>query len=319
MIFYLQGDHATPSWGLGMIYEHVRLLVERGWQACVLHEQSSFRAEWLDSRPPVRFLDDPQLAPSAADLLVVPEVLARHPATTRFPWRRVVFVQGGFLIVSGLGDAPDYDDLGYEAALVVMPHLRRVVERFFAKRVEVAPPYVAPYFFDRLASPRERRVLLVVKDGYRSAGLPDHAIVRTLLRHELARRPGWELEELAGLDHRQAARRMQTSQFLVNVNSLEAFNTTVPEAMAAGCVPLCYPALGGRDYLRDGENALVSNDHDVFGLVARLCDLIDDPAAAAPLLDRVREGGRKTAASYTPEATGDALERFYRGLGLEPA
>jgi glycosyltransferase involved in cell wall biosynthesis len=319
VIFYLQGDHAKPSWGLGMIYEHVRLLDERGWDACVLHEQAPFRPAWLEARPPLRYLDDPALAPTAEDLLIVPEVLASHPAAARHPWRRVVFVQGGFLIVAGLAGAPDYAALGYEAAMVVMPHLRRIVERFFAARAEVVPPFVAPYFFARAPRPRERRVLLVVKDGYREAGLPDHAIAQTLLRREIERHPGWRLETLAGLDHRQAAERMQSSLFLVNVNSLEAFNTTVPEAMAAGCVPLCYPAMGGRDFLRDGENALVFNDHDVFALVARLGELMDDVDAAAPLLDRLREGGRRTAASYSPRATADALERFLANLGCTRA
>jgi glycosyltransferase involved in cell wall biosynthesis len=106
---------------------------------------------------------------------------------------------------------------------------------------------------------------------------------------------------------------MVESHFLVNVNSLEAFNTTVPEAMAAGCVPFCYPALGGRT--RDGENALVFHDHDVYALW-RPCELLDDLPGAAPLLERLRSGGRRTAASYSPEATADALERLLDRLGV---
>ncbi len=313
MIYYLIADHPEPSWGTGMLYEHVRLLRGLGHDASVLHHHAPYRPCWRELEVPVRYLkmNGPGFAPSSADVVVVPEILAASEAVRRHAWRRVIFVQGSFLIVRGLDGFPDYPALGYEAAMAVLPHVARVVERHFGLPAEVVPPYVAPYFFADEPLPRERRVLFAVKEGYRLAGVPDGAIADFLLEKEIARRPGWSLVRLVGLTHREVADLMQTSLFLVNVNSHEAFNTTVPEAMAAGCVPVCYEAGGGRDFLRDGGNAVVFANQQVYALVERLCDLMDRLDEHGPLLERLRAGGRETAASFRPESTAAALELFF--------
>lgn len=311
MIYYLIADHPAPSWGTGMLYEHVRLLREQGRDACVLHHQAPYRPGWRELEVPVLYLDQPGLAPAASDLVVVPEILAGSEAVRRHPWRRVVFVQGSFLILRGLAGFAGYPAAGYEAAMAVLPHVAHVVERHFGLPAELVPPFVAPYFFAAGALPRERRVLLAVKEGYRLAGVPDEEIAGTLLAREIAHRPGWSLVPLEGLTHREVAALMQTSLFLVNVNSHEAFNTTVPEAMAAGCIPVCYEAAGGRDFLRDGENAVVFSNQAVYALVERVCDLIDRFEEHRPLLERLQAGGARTAAAFTPEATAQALARFF--------
>jgi len=313
MIYYLIADHPEPSWGTGMLYEHVRLLRELGHEASALHHHAPYRPSWRELEVPVRYLDEPGFAPTAADVVVVPEVLAASAAVPRHPWRRVVFVQGSFLIVRGMGGAIDYAALGYEKAMAVLPHVARVVERHFGLRPEVVPPFVAPYFFAARPRPRQTRVLLVVKEGYRLAGIADDEIAGALLDRELARRPGWSLVRVQGLNHREVAELMQTSMLLVNVNSLEAFNTTVPEAMAAGCIPICYEAVGGRDFLRDGENAVVFPNHEVYALVERVCELVDQCAEQETWLARLRAGGEATAAAFRPERTVQALARFFSG------
>lgn len=319
MIFYLVPDDPAPSWGTGMLYEHVRLLRELGFDACVLHHRSPFRPPWRELEVPVRYLDQPGFTATAEDLVVVPEVLAGAEAPRRHPWRRVVFVQGSFLILRGMSGATDYRELGYEAAIAVLPHVRSVLERHFGIAAAVVPPFLAAYFTDPGPAPRKSRVLLAVKDGYRQAGFPDEEIAGALIARELARRPGWSLLRLSGFTHQQVAELMRSSTFLVNVHSLEAFNTTVPEAMATGCVPVCYEAVGGRDFLRDGENAIVFPNHDVYALVERLSALIDQGAEREPLLARLRAGGARTAATFTAAATAAELAKFFAARGLEPA
>jgi hypothetical protein len=317
VIFYLVPDHPQPSWGNGMLYEHVRLLRALGHDACALQQRAPFRPDWLEVEVPLRYLDEPGFAPAPADVVVVPEVQAAGEVARRYPWRRVVFVQGSFLILSGTGGALDYRALGYEAAMAVLPHAARIVERHFGLAAGLVPPFVAPYFFEPASRPRERRILLVVKDGYRQAGYLDHEIAGTLLAREVARRAGWSLLPLRGFTHRAVAELMRTSTFLVNVNSLESFNTTVPEAMAAGCVPICYEAVGGHDFLRDGDNAIVFPTHHVYALVERVAELVASYDEHEPQWARLRAGGGRTAASFTPEATARALDAFFASLEPE--
>jgi len=311
MIYYLIADYPAQSWGNGMIYEHVRILREAGYDAYALHHHTGFRPAWLEFDVPIRYLDEPGFEPSADDVVVVPEILAASDVVQRHAWRRIVFVQGSFLIFRGLQTHADYAELGYEAAMAVLPHVAHAVERHFGVSADVIPPFVARHFFEAAEGRRERRVLFAMKEGYRALGIPDQEIARRLLEKEVARRPDWSLVALEGFSHREVASLMRSSMFLVNVHSHEAFNTTVPEAMAAGCVAICYEAGGGVDFLQPGRNAIVFPNQQVYRLVERVCDLMDHCDENAALFERLRSEGRRTAASFDPAATARALLEFF--------
>ena len=317
-IYYLTPDHPAPSWGQGLLYEHVRLLREEGFDAWVLHERPPFRLPWLDSDVPVAYLHGGGLDAGPDDLLVVPENIAARMLGLPWPGRRGVFVQGSFLTLVGHQQAVRYPDLGYEFALTLMPHVSRVVREHFGVEPFEVPPFIAPYFFrspeEIRAQWRENVVLLVCKDDYRHVGFPDYDIFTKLMRRFCAEQAGgWRVEELVDLVHVEVAERMASSAFLVNLNSHEAFNSTVPEAMAAGCAVLCYEAVGGRDFLVDGSNAFVFANHHVYELVERLQRLMAR-GVAAPELDRLREAARRTAGRFDQAATRKALADAFATL-----
>ncbi len=313
-IFYLVPDYDRPSWGVGLLYGHVRLLRSCGFRARVIHHREPFRLSWMDSGDlPVQYLDSTAFQPRPQDFLVIPEVLAREARELAFQCRRVIFFQGSYHILSGVGDAEGLHDLGFEFAITVLPHVRDVLEKHFSIEAEVVPPYVAPYFFaageSMTGRARRRRFLLHVKGEYPAAGIPDHEILTTLWRR---RSPlGWELEEFQGLSHRQVAETMADSAFLINLNCMEAFNTTVPEAMAAGCIPICYEAYGGRDFLDDGQNAFVFPNNYVYPLMERVFDLMDRYERLKDELQRIRAAGRQTALRFTEDHTREVLARVF--------
>lgn len=306
-VFYLCPDYAEPSWGVGMLYTHVAILRRHGIAAWVLHHQAPFRPGWLTSEAPVVYLDRVEPAPTTGDVMVVPEVLAGSKPARGFPGRRVVFVQNVFSIVGGLSGAADYPALGYGTAMAVLPHVKRVVETYFGLGATVVPPCIAARFFADSAGlggeERERRILLAPA----KAPTPDREALVTLLQRRLAVRPEWSVVELRGFAHGEVARLMRSSAFLINVNLGEAFNTTVPEAMAAGCVVLCYEAFGGQDFLRDGVNAQVFPNHYVFPLLDRLFDFMENYEARCDEIAAVRRNALATAATFTEARTEAAL------------
>jgi hypothetical protein len=330
VVYYLAPDHATPSWGTALLYHHVRLLGRNGVAAAILHHRTPFRLDWLDVPVPVRYLDEPGFVPAPEDILVVPEVLARAALHLPFRCRRLVFVQGPFLMLSPFPEAVDYAALGYEGGLVVMPGDQRVLERHFGLRPAVVPPFVAPYFF---AAPgeleghgRRRRILLVPKSGYSEAGIPDYEIVRKLVARRCRRVDAgawsvpdshageWDFLEINGLSHREVAAAMRTAAFLVSVNSHEGFNATVPEAMASGCVAVCCEASGGRDYLVDRENAFVFPNQAVYDLADTLFEQLDRFDDSRLELNRIRANAHATALRYQEDGTESALLDLFRPL-----
>ena len=310
-VFYLCPDYQEPSWGIGMLYAHVAILRRHGFEAWVLHHASPFRLGWLKSDAPIAYLDRPEPRPAAGDLVIVPDVLAGSETARALPGRRVVFVQGPFTIVPGLAGAADYPALGFEAAMAVLPAVAEVVERHFGLAPSVVPPCIAHTFFagpDALDAGREHRVLLAAP----KVASPDGEVLRVLLGRRLTEVEGWSALELRGFAHEEVGRLMKRSAFLVNTNVGEAFNTTVPEAMAAGCIALCYEAYGGRDFLRDGENAHVFPNHYVFPLLDRLFELMAGFEKRRGELSRMRKAAQQTAVSFREERTERALLEFMR-------
>ncbi len=320
-VYYLVPEYRHPSWGVGLLRRHVHLLKRNAIDAEVVLRTPPRRRFWQRFRPSELSLG--RFRPRPHDVLVVPEVMAGDEALAGLNCRRVVLVQGSFAIVSGLRDGRDYKALGYEQAMVILPHMKPIVEQHFGIEARLVRPFIAPYFFQdpasRSSTARKKRILTYPKALYLEAGLPDYQIVWRLLRRRIEKaHRDWEIVALAEKSHESVARWMRTSAFLVNVNSHEGFNTTVPEAMAAGCIAVCYDAFGGQDFLRDGHNAFVFPNHHVYPLLDRLFTLIDGYDRLQDELDRIRSNAYATADQYTESETERELSGFFRSFLATP-
>lgn len=320
-IFYLTPDHPEPSWGVGLLYHHVETLRRAGFDARVLHLRAPFRLRWLESDVPIEYLDR-MPAGRPDDLVVVPEVLAAEAPRMLWRCRWGVFVQGSFLILAGHDRAFRYPELGFRFALAVLPHVAEVIGRHFGLEARVVPPAIAPYFLrseDEIRSlARRRLVLLSAKREYSQVGFPDYDILGKLFRrHVEEEKPGWELLELSGLTHRRVAELMAEAAFLINLNSHEAFNSTVPEAMASGCIPICYEAVGGRDFLVP-DGAFVFPNHHVYALAERAFDAMDAFDRRSPELEAMRLRARAAVRPFEGDRTESALVETFAQLLEEP-
>lgn len=303
-----------------MLYQHVHLLRRNGYGVTALHEKESVQTKWLDFDVAETSLQARSFKPNSNDILVIPEVCASSPVLGRISCRKLVFVQGSFLMLSNLEQDENYRTLGFERALVTMPHMKPIVENYFKVSASIIPAFVAPYFFldqeTLLTQHRSRSIIIYPKFGYVEAGLPDYDIVSRLLRRRLDElresSVKWELKELKNLTHREAARLMQDSIFFVNVNSLEGFNATVPEAMAAGCIPICYDAYGGCDFLHDGLNAHVFPNHHAYPLLDKIFDLMNRYDQMQDEILQMKKNAHATASQFTEKHTEQALLDFYR-------
>jgi glycosyltransferase involved in cell wall biosynthesis len=309
-VLYYVSDTNIPSWGVGMIYTHVRILCANGIDAAVLHTQPGFRPTWMSFDAPRLYIGDGSLRVGPDDLLVVPEVHAAEENVLNIARRRIVFIQASSYIAPCLGSAKNYSQLGYMGAIAIMPHVRDIVERHYGVEAPVIPPCVAPWFFESqtAATARKRQIVLCPKPWCR-----DFPIIRHALRTK-ARALGWTVVELENKAHRHVARVFRQAAIHISVNCQESFNATVPEAMAAGCIPICYEAFGGQDFLRDGENAYVFPTHHAYPLIEHTLELMASWDAKRKELARIRRGGQTTARRYTEALTEKALLAYFRNL-----
>jgi len=307
----------VPSWGIGMLYTHVRLLRDAGIDAFVLHDRYPFRPRWLSMNVPRVYLNRRLFRPLPEDIVVVPEVEAcgnqKRPESSRrmaeIECRRLVFVQGSSLILRGLGGAKNYSELGYEGVIAVLPHIQAILQTHFEAGSVVIPPCIAPYFFAAdFSSERKRQIVICHKQGSE-----DFPALSKFLRRRLPEL-GWRLLEIHGKTHRQVARIMKESALHISVNCQESFNATVPEAMAAGCVVICYEAFGPRDFLRDGRNAWVFPNHHLYPLLEHTLEIIRNYDRMRTPIAKMRKSGSATARRFTEQETQQALLRYFRPL-----
>lgn len=67
---------------------------------------------------------------------------------------------------------------------------------------------------------------------------------------------------------------MKKAAFFIATNTFESFNASVVEAMAAGCINVCYEGFGPRDYLENNSNAFVFNNNEAYELCRHLFFLL---------------------------------------------
>lgn len=329
-VYYLAPDFDIPSWGNATLYIHSELLKQKGIKASVLHHQRPYKYTWMESNADFSYLDDDDFEIKEYDILIVPEVNALDEIPQNINCRKILFVQNAFLIIAKLEKAYDFSEMGYESSIVTQPHMKDIMERFFGLSAQIMPHTIPSYFFlnnDRYDHHnRKRQLVLFPKHVYEHFGHLDYQILKKMLYRklyvnyksddvsELEKRGDWDLIELRDKTHEEVAEVMKESAFFICVNTLEGFNVTVPEAMAAGCIPVCYDAYGGEDYLEDKKNAYAFPNNHLFPLIDKIFELIDNYDHIQEELDSVRKNGLDLAMQHTDKKIQEILFSYFEPL-----
>lgn len=302
-IYYYVPDNAKPSWGIGVIYHHVKALNNMGCEAYVLHQKEGFSLPWLDLKVPTKYLDTfakEGLSPN--DTLVVPEVLAQDHFVWRCRAKKILFIQAPGFIFENLPLNKTHKELGFHEVMVIMPHMIPIVEKFIGLPVFLVPPMVADYFYDKPTSDHRKKSIVM----YPKFNQIDFSIVNGLLRRKLGSNKikkalgmDWRIQLLEGLSHHEVARTFDEASFFIALNTFEALNTSVVEAMARGCIVFCYEGFGPRDFLVNEQNAFVFGNNEPYALVEKIYDILDHPGNYKNQLAEMRKHASKTANQYT--------------------
>ena len=303
MILYLTPDNPTPSWGIGVIYHHVKALNELGYKAYIVHQNQGFKLLWLNMDVPVKYTYEISNGSiNEKDVLVVPEVMANDEFANKWNGKKILFIQASGWIFEKLPINKTHKQLGFSSVMVIMPHMIPIVEKFIELPVFMVPPMVADYFFDEpINRKREKSIVM-----YPKFNQIDFSIVNGLLRRKTGNNKfkkaigiDWRIKLLQGLTHRQVAATFDTATFFISLNTFEALNTSVVEAMARGCIVFCYEGFGPRDFLKDGINAFVFVNNEPYQLVEKVYDVLDNPEKYNEQLKSIQNNALITAHEYT--------------------
>ncbi len=316
-IYYMAPDSNTPSWGQGIIYHHVLALNQLGYKASIIHEKKDFKIEWLDIKVPVVYWTK-HFTLNPSDILVVPEVAVNFKGLKKLKCRKILFVQASSFLFEMMPDDETHVSLGFESAIGIMPHMMPIIEQFTGLQADMIPPFVAPYFLkeERLLDEREKSILIFPKFYQQDFGIVKRVIsdrLKVINPSGLTSifKSKWKLIVLKGKTHKEVAALMQNATFYIATNTFESFNASCVEAMAAGCISICYEGFGPRDYMKNGENAFVFPNNEAYRMCNFVFDLIDNFEQKQSMLKDVRKKGFELANSYNYEVTKSAVHEYY--------
>ncbi|HET9217257.1 MAG TPA: glycosyltransferase [Terriglobia bacterium] len=225
---------------------------------------------------------------SEEDLMVVNPFFSRFMFGFRVPGRKICYVQD-FRTFPVL-------DCGFDLYVSVSTLVHDFLEVVYGIDCTIIPPFIE---VETLTAPppwRERplTVAMYVKEGEENRAAGDF-----LLRELSIHIPELKVDVLSKnvLEHRALVGRIAHNRYLMNVSLAEGFGLVPLEAMAVGTCVVGLDGLGGRDYLRPGDNSMTYGIKDIGKVIPALKDLTND----AGLSERLTHSGSATARSYTKE------------------
>jgi hypothetical protein len=302
-----------PNGGTYMAY-HIGRILHLDFQVDVTaitlgHEYAGNHVFLYDPAYPTMPISEMENTITGSDLLIANPSFSNQFFGFRLPGRKLMYVQD-FKTFTLL-------DRGFDHYVCVSGVVAKFLAATYGIRAPIISAFIAAERFPSALPWRTRpaeSILIHVK------GDPNYQnIVVTRLRDAVARElPHINLDELlnASLTHADFVARLGTARYLVSLSAAEGFGLVPLEAMAMGTTVIGFDGFGGRDYMRSGENCLVTSYPDIEGVATRLVAALRAPELA----ERLAERGRLTASQFSYErfrtAWRDELQRF---LGFEDA
>ena len=320
-IIYVVPDNPKPSWGVGIIYHHVSELNKAGKHAFIMHQKKGFTLDWLSLKVPVLYYSEEKNNLAGNDILVVPEVMMDLQGLKNIQSKKIVFIQNIFYMYLNMPKNETHISLGFKEAFYIMPHILPVINNHLKLPAYIIPPFIADYFFKDTDNLHKRDKTIIVYPKHSSL---DYGILIKLIEEAIRKANGqhflhklinfssqWKLNVLTDKSHTEVASIMQKAAFFINLNTFEAFNTSVPEAMAAGCINICYEAVGPADFVIDNVNAFVYPNNHIYSLVQKVIELITNYDNLQEQLILMRTKARITADAYTLSNMSSPLLEYF--------
>lgn len=271
--------------GVKVGYQFAELLRQLGRPA-VVASPAGEAAQWFRCSVPVVDRDEALARLGSADVAIF-SLPHDHALLAATPARLVFHCQG---------TDPRIDPVLRDPSLRVLTCWRQatgyVRERSGRDPVEVGIA-VSDVFHADGETAEEDRVAFMPRRG------------RSLARRVRRRSPGLAFVPIEGRSEIEVARELARASLFLATARGEWFGLPALEAMAAGCVVVSVPVLGGTEYLRAGENCAVADPEHLAETLWQLAR----PEAATERA-RMRAAALATAARYRRSAQRERLRRL---------
>ncbi|NDV25317.1 glycosyltransferase [Desulfovibrio sp. JC010] len=299
-ILYLAHDIKKPSGGVKVIYDHVAILREHGFDAYVVHNERGYRYPFAGVDVPVLWQDD-GVKISSGDHLVAPE---NSPLAELAGMKGVnthIFVQSFALLYQGA--SPEvWRNLSLAGVFCPSEYIAKMLQVDFGMSPEIIPNAVDPLF--KPAAKKRMIAYMPRRLGSEAEFIIKHACSISDKMDDVQISPihKMSLSEVAGI--------LGEAAVFLSTSYLEGFGLPTLEAMASGCVAVGFKGFGGKEYCRS-INGLWIPEGDVLAAARGLVKAVDMFDSGSPKLAGIVEQAGVMAAKYSIEAQSEALVRYW--------
>ena len=311
-IFYFCPDFSSPSGGTRCLYQHVWQMVQRGYNAYIVHDQEQFRLTWHGIDVPVTYLKD-QLYTEADAVLVVPEGCpALMQQLAHLPGKKVVIALSWAYIFSTLPDKTHWRDYGFTH--VITPSKR--IQDFIAWSLDMNAHYIETYLDPTVFSNDAKLKKDII--AYMGRKSHDGTALQKIAQLKPATLGRYQWVELNNAPLREYSETFKQARFYLSLGIQEGLNISALEAMSAGCIVIGYSGGGGLDYMvSEGEkqNCFLVENGDLLQLGITLQKSIEALKEEPQHMENIIKNAANTAAQFcslTDEA--NSLENYFINL-----
>ena len=283
-LLYLCPDYVPPAGGIRVIYRHVDVLRQNGYEAFVVHERHGFRCRWFDNDTPVLgwssrrsgrdtslldragrhlrrglrrvprdrlFLhlhEQPSFDLRRDDIVVIPEMFGPRLGEIAPGIPKVIFNQNVYFSFKGYPADPRAAVFPYRQPDVLAT---LVVSEDSRRFVEYAFPRTRTYrvrwsLDPARFRPGDEKRRRIAYMPRRGAGDAAHVLATLAARGTL---DGYEIEAIEGLDEEAVAASLRQALIFLSLGCHEGLPLPPAEAMACGAIVVGYDGFGGREYM----------------------------------------------------------------------
>jgi hypothetical protein len=240
LYFFTLDTKGNPTAGIANIYEHVKLLNELGYKACILHEKNDYKlkgdengqglADWLGqeyAELPHVSIEGQQLNIGPADFIVIPEIFSSIMDQVKgFPCKKIVFSQSYDYLLELLPIGKRWNvDYGFNDVITTTKKQAQYLSTLFPSiDLHVVPVSIPSYFKDS-DKPKQPIVSVLTRNQ------GDAAKIAKAFYLQFPMYKWVTFKELRGLSRKKFATELAKSCLAVWVDDTSGFGTFPLEAI----------------------------------------------------------------------------------------
>jgi hypothetical protein len=329
LYFFTLDTKGNPTAGIANIYEHVKVLNELGYKACILHEKNDYKlkanedgngiAEWLGeeyAKLPHVSIEAGDLNITPADYIIIPEIFANIMDQVKgFPCKKIVFSQSYDYLLELLPIGKRWNvDYGFNDVITTSVKQAKYLSNLFPSLNTHVIPVSIPSYFKDSDLPKIPVVSVLTRNHGDAAKIAKSFYLQYPMYKWIT------FKELRGLPRKQFADELAKSCLAVWIDDQAGFGTFPIEAIECNT-----PVIGKMPNLIpewmetiDEENNLTIRNNGVWTntilnipeLIATYMKVWFEDSIPSDLLESMEE----TKGQYSEEKQKESITSVYHGI-----